>query len=130
MFDNTTAMTSQTGVIEISTANPNRDGTGAVVSFFTGGAANGSLVVSINVKAKDATDNGMVRIFLRRSDAFYLIEEFSIPATQPSDVVETYQATLYFPGSGYWLAPGDLLYASTENAEAFEVTGTGMDWAY
>lgn len=129
MFDNA-KMKAQMGNIQVSVANPNRDGTGTVVQLFTGQASFGSIVNSIVVKAENVTGPGMVRIFIEQGGNYFLYEEFSIPASDPSSgILESYSSMFIIP-SGLWLAQDVSLYASTETSEVFNVIANGYTWDY
>lgn len=128
MFNNAN-ITAQTQNTIIKTANPSRGGDGPMSVLFTAGT-NGSYVTSITVKAQEATTPGMVRVFLTQNAQNILLEEFSIPSTEPSDTIESYQAMIVFPANGYMLAPGCSLSVSTQNAEIFNVIAEGFTWTY
>ena len=127
MFNNA-EITSVTGVAKITTANSNLDGSGAKSIIFEGGA-NGAVLTSIVVKATETTTPGMVRIFLQSGEDYFLYDEFSVYATSPSGVLETYQSVLVIPG-GLMVAPSMGVYATTQNSESFAVTASGFTWTY
>jgi hypothetical protein len=106
-----------------STANPNRDGTGAVVTLVTA-PAGGLRVTRIMVKALAATSAGMIRLYLGQSTANgegnILLDELPVPAITPSATTPSWQAS--FPLlqlDVIFLEEGQSLKISTERAEAF-----------
>jgi len=56
-------LTANTGIVTISVANPNLNGTGTLVTLITG-AENGTIVKSVIVKAAMPVTTGMVRLFV------------------------------------------------------------------
>lgn len=134
MATTTVKLISQVGVAQVTTANTNLDGTGALVSLFVGAGTYGSAITSITVKATGNTTPGMVRIFLRDlSSNTYLLEEFRV---YPNDlnsnygIVESYSSTLVFPMGTFKVAAGWTLFASTQNSETFNVIAEGYDQDY
>lgn len=109
----------------ISTANTNRDGTGTIGTVATAGS-NGAFYKGIRVQAEGTVTAGVVRIYIQTNAAgnIELIKELMITATTPSTSVEAFSIEWYPPG-GIVLAAGDLLMASTHNAETFGVHAMG-----
>lgn len=124
-----TQYTANTGMVTISTANSNLDGTTGTYSgaIITGAANYGTLIRSVTVKATGTTTQGMVRLFINDGSANKLICEIEIPAVIPSADDPTFEITLPVE---YALEPGWSLYASTEKAESFNVIAEGLDWTY
>lgn len=112
------------GTINISTANSNLDGTGSVTAVITG-ANQGTLLQTITVKAVNSTTQGMVRLFVEASANFFLWREIKIPASSPTGVVKSFHSTLLV---NLMLKNGYTLYASTENAESFNISTSGLTW--
>lgn len=111
--------------IQISTANTNRDGTGAMGTLLTG-ATNGSLVRQVSIKATGTTTAGIIRFFLEKSGGSKrLVGELPVAAVTPSSSVPTFE-TAWYP-TNFRLQNGDILYASTEKAETFNVTLFGQN---
>src|SRR5205807_8636071 len=109
-------------------ANANLDGTGTVV-FLIGGAGNGTLVETINIKATGNTTRGMVRLFLQDAEPTFtkLIAEIDIPEKTTSSVDEAFSITLQ---TDFMLKSGYNIAASTQNAETFAVIAEGLDTAF
>jgi len=130
MCNSATLVTSaNTGIGKVSVANPYRDGSGTLVSVLTA-AENGTTISSIIIKAVGDTTQGMVRLFIGdtgASVAITLFKEIPIPATTPTGIVPAFQTAFT---SGFTLEPGYTLYASTQNAETFNVIAEGLDWEY
>lgn len=114
-------------IAQVSTANTNRDGTGTIVTCCTGAAA-GTRVSSVTVKATGSTTAGMVRIFLSTDSGttWRLWDEIIIDATTPSGTVasRTYRREY---SDLVLLGTSDLLGASTHNAEVFNIFPAAMD---
>lgn len=119
--------TANTGLVNISTANSNLDGSGSLGTFFTSpsiGASFGSKVNFITIKSTGDTMLGMVRLFMYNGINSSLFWEVPIPANDQSSVVKSFRATL---SSGILISPGFELRASTQNAESFNVIANGHD---
>lgn len=114
--------TSNVGSVKISTANPNRDGTGTLGSVITG-ASNGTFIKTITIAAEASTTQGMVRLFIDNGTKF-LFKEIAIPASTPTSTVPSFKVIL---SGRFYLASGVELKASTENAEVFAITADGLD---
>mgnify|MGYP001356567905 CR=1 FL=1 len=119
-------MTANTGAVNISTANPNLDGTGTLGTVLTG-AANGTMINSIIIKATQATTQGMIRFFINNSTNTQLLQEVEIPACTPSAVQPSFETRISLDIN---LAPGNVLKVSTERGESFNIIAEGLDWAY
>lgn len=119
--------TANTGMVLISTANSNLDGTGTLGTVLTG-ASNGTLIKTIIINALTNTTQGMIRLFVYDgSSVTNLIDEIEIP---PSVVSGTYPAYSISYDVNYNLKAGFLLKAATQNAESFVVIAEALDWAY
>lgn len=105
----------------VSAANTNRDGTGTLVNVVTG-AANGSRVEQIFVKATAATTAGTVRFFLFNGTDNNLIHEVPVEAVSPTAFIPSWGASIRLPN--LLLSPTHILKASTHNAETFRITAT------
>lgn len=127
--------TPKVGQALISTANPNRDGTGTIGTVFTAGAS-GSELWWVKVKARATTTAGMIRIFLHDGTTYRgLLAEIPVTANTPSATVPTWEATipLTVPVGGDTVLPLSLpnlwsLRAATEKAESFDVLAAGGDF--
>jgi hypothetical protein len=109
-------------LIQISTANTNRDGTGTLGTFVTG-TAGGIVIEQITITATGTTTAGMVRFFLSVDGGTNkrLICEKTVIAKTPSATVNAF-STLVPELAGLILLTTDtVLYASTNNAETFNV---------
>lgn len=114
-----------TGVANISSAV-----TGLTVSGVAGltqvvaAGADGSRIDAINVQATQTTTAGMVRIWIYSgSGNAQLFEEIPVAAITPSGSSQAYTVTRYY--QTLVLPSGYSLYASTNNAEAFNVRAFG-----
>lgn len=118
------AATPRAAVAQVTAANTNRDGTGTLVTVFTGGAS-GSRIDDIVVQAVGTTTAGMVRLFLSLDGGATnrLLREVAVSAVTPSATVPAFRAEL---SDLAWLLPDSnaQLRASTHNAETFNVVVT------
>jgi len=117
-----------TGLVNISTANPFLDGRpGAYGTVLTSpGTCNGTNINGVTIKATGSTTQGMVRLFITTTGGpIQLIKEITIPANTTTSVVPPFQVTVNEP---IILDPGQILLASTQNPESFNVFANGTNW--
>jgi hypothetical protein len=122
-------------VATLSVANTNRDGTGTVVDLLTGGEF-GTRISYIRVKAQSTTTAGMIRFFIGDgASGTALFWELPVTAIVPSGSVESWEGYINFEdveeaetGFPFVLKDGEILSASTNNAEVFSVTVLGGDY--
>lgn len=120
------AVTPRMASVNIATANTNRDGTGTVATLITG-AATGTRIAEIVVKAKVTTTVGQVRVFLvENGTTFYLFDEIAVSAATVSASVQgirvsTTYNNLVLPNASWSIR------VSTHNAESMDVTALGAD---
>ena len=112
------ASTPKSAAVTISTANTNRDGTGTLVLLITAGSS-GTRIDDISIVAKATTTAGVVRLFKYNGTSYYLWKEILVNANTPSATNSVWSARLQ--NLALVLAPGWSLYASTHNAELFDV---------
>lgn len=115
-----------TGLVNIATANPNLDGTGVLGSVLIapGLGYAGTSINAITIKATGNTTEGMVRLFVFDGVNYFLWKEVYIPENTQTGVVQAFQISVYDELN---LNPGETLYASTENAESFNIYANGID---
>ncbi len=113
-----------TGVVTISTANSNLDGSGTLGSVITGGNT-GTIVKQIVIKAQGNTTEGMIRLFIDDGSNTRLIREISIPSNIQTSVEKSTEIVVE---DFIMLEPTFILKASTENAETFNIIAFGDDW--
>lgn len=119
---------SNTGFGNVSTANPNRDGTGTIntiLSASSGSLNGGTMVPYVNIKSTGNSSEGMVRLYINDGAKDFLIQEIPIPASTQSEVQPAYRATAQL---NIFLKPGYSLTASTENSEFFSLMAFASDW--
>ncbi|MBL7912637.1 MAG: hypothetical protein JNJ41_16365 [Bacteroidia bacterium] len=121
-----TQYTANTGMANIATANANLDGTGTLGTVLTA-ASNGTLIKSITVKSLVTTTQGMIRLFIFDGTNTRLIKEIPVEANTKSSVNPAVQ---YKWNCDIKLKSGQVLKASTEKAESFNIIAEGLDWAY
>ncbi len=124
-----TQYTANTGMVSISTANSNLDGTGTLGTVLTASAAgtNGTLIKSVTVKATGNTTQGMVRLFIYDGTNTRLVAEIEVPATTKGANEPAFEVRLE---TNFALKAQEVLKASTEKAESFNVIAEGLNWAY
>jgi hypothetical protein len=121
-----TQFSGNTGLVTISTANSNLNGTGTLGTIVTGAAA-GTLVKSITIKAQGNTTLGMIRLFVNNGSNSFLISEIEIPQVTQTALDPSFESYLEI---NFALAAGWVLKASTQNAETFNIIGESLDWTY
>lgn len=114
------------GVVQISTANTARDGTGTIATVVTA-ASQGTLIELIRVVATGTTTAGVVRLFIHDGANARLYEEILVTAITPSTTIAVFEAE-FTPTKPLVLPTGYSLRASTHNAEAFNVIASGGDY--
>ena len=119
------ATTPHIGLAQISTANTNRDGTGAVVDVITG-ATNGTRIDRVTVMATGTTTQGMVRLYLSDGTNTRLWKEVLVSAVTPSGTVAAFTSPL--SSLGVDLPPSYKIRASTNNGETFNILAEGGDF--
>ena len=126
MVNESAKYTANIGIASISTANSSLTGTGTISPLISG-AANGTLVKEIIIKAVVNTSRGMIRFFIFDGTKTRLLEEVDVFPTTTSGVDYSFISII---SMDFKLASGDVIYVSTEKAETFHVTAIGLDWAY
>lgn len=116
------------GVVNISTANTNRDGTGTLGTVITG-STNGTRISQIVIKALGTTTAGIVRLFIDNGVSVHLWKEISISAISASDTVIAFSASIDLTGEYALILPNSyILKAGTEKAESFAVFAEGGNY--
>jgi len=116
-----------TGLVTISTANPNLDGTGAFGTVIKAADLVGLLIKTIIVKAAQSTTQGVVRLFINDGTNTKLLKEIEVPAVIASATDPTFEI---FVPVNFYLEANWYLYASTQNAETFNIIAEAQDWHY
>jgi len=107
---------------QVTTANPNRDGTtGAYVSIFTAGAS-GSRIDDIYMTATVTTTAGMIRLFISDGTNTRLLSETPVAAITVSATTAAWTNVLL--SQGLVIPSGYILKASTEKSEAINILVT------
>jgi hypothetical protein len=107
--------TPKVGIVVISTANTNRNGTGTIGTVFTAGT-DGSYISKITIKATGTTTAGMVRLFIHDGTNARLLREVDVSALTPSATVKSFSGEITY-SEGLIIPTGYSLGASTHNAE-------------
>lgn len=116
----------KTGIAAISTANTNRDGTGALGTVFTAAPGNGSRIDRIIVAATGTSTAGMVRIYIDDGTTPYLYDEVTVDAVTPSNTVAAFRYDN--TNVNIVLPPTYSLKASTAKGETFNIIAFGGDY--
>lgn len=129
MAKNEIENTAQNGMVTISTANSNLDGTGTLSSVITG-VENGTLIDRIYIKATGDTTKGMVRLFLYQgSGTARLFKEVSIFANDQRGITDAFAKVIRFK-KGLFLPTSWSIQASTQKAESFNIIAGGASFNY
>lgn len=121
-----TQYTANTGYNVMTAANANLDGTGTLYTVLTA-ASNGTLIKTVTFKAQVTTTQGMVRLFITAGANTRLLMEVEVPAVTRSGTDPSFEKTIAL---NYSMQSGDVLKASTQNAETINVIAEGLDWTY
>ncbi len=113
-------------MVQIATANTNRDGTGTLGTGITGGT-NGTRIIRIEAVATGTTTAGMVRVYIDNLTNVRLIEEIPVTAITPSASVEVFKGSIV-PTEPLVMPSGYILKFSTHNAETFNVVQYAGDY--
>ena len=118
------AATPVTALAQVTAANTNRDGTGTIVTVFTG-AATGSRVDDLTIKAVSNTTAGMIRLYLSVDGGTTnrLLREIAVPTSTPSGTVVSWSFSLADLALQLQNA-STMLRASTNNAQTFNIAVT------
>lgn len=118
------ASTPKNGSAQLTVANTARDGSGTLTTVYTAGTAGARIDVLI-IQATGTTTSGMIRFFesVDGGTTKRLIGEQSVTATTPSATVAAFSTlvTAPFISKGFVLQANAILYATTNNAETFNV---------
>ncbi|MDW8259432.1 MAG: hypothetical protein RML32_08310 [Gammaproteobacteria bacterium] len=115
-------------MVQIATANTNRDGTDTMGTVLTG-ASTGTVINLIRVVATGTTTAGVVRLFLHDGTNTRLLQEILVPAITPSTTVPVFSRSLMYVYPEILFLPSASwqLRASTNNAETFNVFAFGAN---
>jgi len=116
-------------MVQISTANTNRDGTGTLGTVFTAGAT-GSRIEHIEIMGVGTVTAGVIRLFIDDGTNKRLWREVAVTATTPSGTVVGFRTTIdcSYLSVVLILKSIESLKASTHNGETFNVFATGGDY--
>ena len=117
----TYASTPVGAVVQIATANTNRDGTGALGTLHTAGST-GTRIDDIYITATGTTTAGVIRMFMFDGTNNRLIQEILVTAITPSTSVSVWSVTL--TNQAIILPNTYALKFSTNAAETFNVVAT------
>lgn len=110
------------GMVQVATANTNRDGTTGTYGSISVGSA-GSRVEEVVVSAIGTTTAGMVRLFLSDGTNTRFLAEMVVSAITPSGTVKAWTARMLF--DNLCIPAGWTIKVNTNNAETFNVFAFG-----
>ncbi len=112
----------RTEIVQVSTANTNRDGSGTLSTAVSAGA-NGSALKRIDVTAVGTTTAGVIRAFLFDGTSYRLWKERLVAAITPSTSIAVFMDWIDCsrPENELFLGSGRALKFSTHNAETFNI---------
>ncbi len=120
--------TSLTHGCYINTSNSHLDGDGDLVRVFL--AIGSCEITSINIKALEPTTSGMIRLYITSNSVdFFLFWEVFVPGVAQNSSCASFECEVISHGS-LSLESGFMIYASTENSEAFNITIEAYNWSY
>ena len=122
-----TQYTANTGTVNISTANPNLDGTGTLGVLISAATGNGTVIKTITIKATTTVTQGAIRFFIFDGTNYRLIKEVEVDPYTQSATSPTFE---YVWLCDINLKTSDRIYVGTEKAESFNIFAEGLDWAY
>lgn len=120
------ANTPRSAVVNITTANTARDGSGTIGTVLTAGAS-GSRIDALDIQATATTTAGMIRLFVHNGTTAFMLTEIPVTAITPGTSTPAWSAqvnannNMNFP---LILQTGFSLRASTNNAESFNLITT------
>lgn len=118
--------TAKLGLVTISTPNSNLDGSGTVGTIILG-AANGTLVKSLIIKAQTDTTQGMIRLFVKNAGGSNLVQEINVPPIIKSGRDLSFYTVIPI---NYTLKSGEAMKASTEYGDTFNIIAEAFDISY
>lgn len=127
-----TELVAANGIVEISTANSNLDGSGTLGTLITAGTSatyKGMSLRSITVKAESKPGTGMIRFFINDGETSYLFTELYVPDHGRSGVDESYERTVTFDDQ-LDIQSNYLVKVSTQAADIFDVSCDATNWNY
>ena len=140
--------TPRCGVVNITTANTNNDGTGTIGTVFTAGA-NGSLITAIRLQACQTTTLGRINLYIHNGTSSFLWTSVITTAPTVAANVKPFDYDVPMPGpmayaasavvnasvslaglalNGLYLPAGYSLRASTYIGESYNVIAIGGDY--
>lgn len=120
-----TQYTANTAMITISSGSSYLDGTDS--EKIISGAAYGTYIKTVTIKAQGSTTNGMIRLYVNNGTYTKLIYEVKVPTITRSSRDPSFEATIDL---NYQLDSGYELKVTTENSETFNIIAEGLDWTY
>lgn len=109
-------------VVQVATANTNRDGTGTLATVTTG-TTDGVVIEKVTIKATGTTTAGIIRFFVSVDTGTNkrLLTEIYVSAITPSGTVPAFVSEVPALVGLVLKNTSSILYASTHNAETFNI---------
>lgn len=119
-------ITPNIGIVTISVANTNRDGTGTFGTIISSGN-NGTRIDRVEIAAIGTTTNNVVRLFLDNGSTKKLEKEILVNAITPGTLTTVFLGTINYP-NGLVLPSGWFLDASTNASESYNIIAFAGDF--
>ncbi len=120
------AATPKCAVVQATTANTGRDGTGTIATLWSAGAS-GSRIDRVQIKAIATTTAGMIRFFIHDGSSARLIAEVPVSVVTVATTSPSFEEEIVFDG-GLLIQTGYSLRVSTEKTETFNIIAFGGDF--
>jgi hypothetical protein len=127
MFGESALYTVNTGLVTISTANSGLDGSGTLGTVLTA-ASNGTYIKTVTIKAQTRALQGMIRLFIYDGTNTRLLTEIQVDPHAAGSATWKSYAWTFFPN--FFLKAGDVLKASTQLGDTYNVIAEGFDISY
>lgn len=116
-------------VVQATTANTNRDGTGTIATLCSGVTA-GTRVTAIVAKATGTTTAGSLRFYISvdSGTTWRLIDEMRVTALTPSATAPTFSGRIEFYPPLVLFGTAARIGVSTHNSETFNVFARAVDF--
>lgn len=123
-----TQYTANTGMVTMTVANANLDGTTGTYYDVLTAASGGTLIKTVTIKAQvNLTADGMIRLFAYNGTTTKLIAEINTPTQLKGPTDPAFETTIALD---YFLVAGGKLKATTQTGQTVNVIAEGLNWSY
>lgn len=123
-----------TKIVQLTTANTNRDGTGAIVDVHTGNASNRTRLDRLRVQATGPTTVGFIHAYIKKSatGVYRFVREWQVKAITSQNITDgtlrwSLDLDCTINAEAFYLQSGDILALATNKGETFNVIAMGGD---